>query len=708
MGFDAHKESDLPCAILYKICAFANWRTGWGAAILIPGSQRRFFIQRLVSLMTWEQRWHPLREEWVIVAAHRNNRPWTGESVGGEARDIPGYVPDCYLCPGNDRVSGHQNPAYQGVYVFDNDLPCVGPDAPGKLDVPAGIYQNRPATGIARVVCYTPRHDLTLAELDHASVVALLAAWQEQYRELGDRPEVNHVLMFENKGDVVGVSNPHPHCQIYATNFVFKTIENEAAISGRHWSDHRRVLMQDVIAAEKADGRRILAENDSAIAFIPYFARYAYETFVAPKETHASLAGLSGKELSNLADVLREVLIRFDNLWKMPFPYVMALHQAPTDGRGHDGFHFHIEFHPPLRKPNLLEVPGGTGGRRRQLSFGHLAGGEGRGAAECRLRALLGRAGGWRMSGPRNLKSEAVTEDLASFRELVSNVVRGNVPEAPGLLTQGVSTSVARAPGRLDLMGGIGDYSGSLVLQWPIHEAAWVAVQESAVPGLVVTSIDSVDPSGSRTLRIEGDDLEALLAMDDPAARAWFTRDPASHWGAYVAGTLLMLARECGLRINAGLRVLVRSDVPEGKGVSSSAALEVAAMQALAHQGGMTLSGADLARLCQLVENRIVGAPCGIMDQMTSALGARTTFWPCSASRPRFRASSGCPKDWRSGASTRESGTRSRGATTRRYEQARSWDTESSPIVRVCLPAKGNPAAWSTWKTGVGTVTWRT
>jgi UDPglucose--hexose-1-phosphate uridylyltransferase len=316
--------------------------------------------------MTWEQRWHPLREEWVIVAAHRNNRPWVGETVEGRTRDVPRHAPDCPLCPGNTRVSGVRNEDYKGVFVFDNDMPCVGPKAPRDLAQPPGIYRNRPAEGIARVVCYTPRHDMTLAELDLGQVEALLTTWQEQYRDLGSRPEVNHVLMFENKGEVVGVSNPHPHCQIYATNFVFKTIENEASISRKYRDEHKRTLMEDIIDSEVADGRRILSQNDSAIAFIPYFARYAYETFVVPRQAHASLADLSREEVRGLAKVLQEVLIRFDNLWKMSFPYVMALHQAPTDGRTHDGFHFHIEFHPPLRKPNLLkylagpEVGGGS------------------------------------------------------------------------------------------------------------------------------------------------------------------------------------------------------------------------------------------------------------------------------------------------------------------------------------------------------------
>ncbi len=309
--------------------------------------------------MTWEQRWHPLREEWVIVAAHRQDRPWVGETVAGQESNVPEYVEDCPLCPGNTRVSGQRNARYTGVFVFDNDLPCVGGDAPADLQSPPGIYQSRQANGIARVVCYSPLHNVTLAELDVPQIVDLLVAWQEQYRELGARPEVNHVLFFENKGEVVGVSNPHPHCQIYATNFVFKTIANEVEITRRYWEENQRVLFEDIVATERADGRRILAECDSAIGFIPYFARYAYETFVAPKQAHASLANLSEHELNDLATVLREVLIRFDNLWRMPFPYVMALHQAPTDGGRYEAFHFHIEFHPPLRKPNLLKYLAG-------------------------------------------------------------------------------------------------------------------------------------------------------------------------------------------------------------------------------------------------------------------------------------------------------------------------------------------------------------
>ncbi len=309
--------------------------------------------------MSWEERWHPLREEWVVVAAHRQNRPWIGETVGRENEALPDYQSDCYLCPGNMRVSGRRNDDYTGAFVFDNDHPCVGFDAPRELENPPGIYRNRPATGVARVVCYSPKHSLTLAELETAEIDNLLRVWQEQYVELGNLKEINHVLIFENKGEVVGVSNPHPHCQIYATNFVFKTIETEARVSERHLAETGRILFQDILRAEREDGRRIIYENETAIAFLPYFARYAYEAFVAPKASHASIAELNDAELRDFAAALKCLSIKFDNLWRMPFPYVMPLHQAPTDGGDYRGFHFHIEFHPPLRRPNLLKYLAG-------------------------------------------------------------------------------------------------------------------------------------------------------------------------------------------------------------------------------------------------------------------------------------------------------------------------------------------------------------
>ena len=309
--------------------------------------------------MVWEQRWHPLRREWVVISSHRDQRPWQGETVGGARPPSAPYAADCYLCPGNGRISGQLNPEYSGVFAFDNDHPCVGPLSPEPSPPPRAPYRNLRADGLSRVVCYSPRHDLSLAELPHESVVRLLEALQVEFRTLAARPEVRHVLMFENKGDVVGVSNPHPHCQIYATNFVFRTIELEAEASAAYVGEHGRVLFQDIIAAEDEAEVRLLTTSRHALAFVPYFARYPYETIVAPRATHANIAELSTEELDHLATSLRDALVRMDNLWRIPFPYVMALHQAPLDGSAHPGFHFHIEIHPPLRRPGLLKYLAG-------------------------------------------------------------------------------------------------------------------------------------------------------------------------------------------------------------------------------------------------------------------------------------------------------------------------------------------------------------
>lgn len=324
-------------------------------------TETQTILQKMTTAKTavWEERWHPLREEWVVVAAHRQNRPWSGETLEHAGNQIPEYVEDCYLCPRNERVSGSYNEDYKSVYVFNNDLPCVGANAPVDLNTPSGIYKNRPANGIARVICYSPKHNLSLAELSPSEIENVIAVWQKQYAELGARAEVNHVLIFENKGETVGVSNPHPHGQIYATNFVFKTIETEAKAAQKHLRERGRVLFADIIEAEQEDGRRIIYENEHAIAFLPYFARYAYEIYVAPKKTHKSVSELSDAEAKDFAETLKTVLVKYDNLWKMPFPYVMPLHNAPTNGGNYDGFHFHIQFHPPLRKPNLLKYLAG-------------------------------------------------------------------------------------------------------------------------------------------------------------------------------------------------------------------------------------------------------------------------------------------------------------------------------------------------------------
>ncbi len=293
------------------------------------------------------------------MAAHRQARPWSGQTIAAPAESVPSYVPDCYLCPGNQRVGGARNPAYRSTLVFDNDLPCVGLAAPVELAAPPPPYRNRRADGLARVICYSPLHNLTLAELPPAAIAEVVAVWQQQTRDLGARPEVQHVLCFENKGQVVGVSNPHPHGQIYATNFIFKTIETELAAGAQYKRETGRDLVANIIAAEQQDGRRILYEDEHTLAFVPYFARYAYEAYVVPRRAVQHIYDLNTDEALSLAHALKDVTVRFDNLWRTSFPYVMALHQAPAKSDAAVDYHFFISFHPPLRTPTLLKYLAG-------------------------------------------------------------------------------------------------------------------------------------------------------------------------------------------------------------------------------------------------------------------------------------------------------------------------------------------------------------
>jgi UDPglucose--hexose-1-phosphate uridylyltransferase len=309
------------------------------------------------SPVVWEQRWHPLREEWILFTAHRGGRPWIGETHAPRDQDPPAYDPTCALCPGNPRIRG-ANPRYTGAYWFTNDLPCFGPDAPRDVATDDALYRARPATGTAEVVCYHPDHGKTFVDLTDAEARAVVDLWTDRYQVLGSRPDVDHVLIFENKGPLVGTSNPHPHCQIYAGGLIYGHMAREVASGRRHHERTGRFLGQDVLEREQ-HGPRLVAENGAFLACVPWFARYAYEVFILPRRQVASLADLTPEERGLLGLLIRDVATRYDNLWAMPMPYVMTIHQAPTDGEDHATFPFHLEFHPPLRKPDTLKYLAG-------------------------------------------------------------------------------------------------------------------------------------------------------------------------------------------------------------------------------------------------------------------------------------------------------------------------------------------------------------
>ena len=304
----------------------------------------------------WEKRWHPLRREWVVYAAHRNNRPWDFD-LKSTVQQAPAFDPRCYLCPGNTRISGRQNPLYPDVFIFENDHPVVGLHSPDISEAEQfaheGLYRREKAGGIAKVVCYDPRHNVTLTDLDIPSIAKVFRALRDEMVFFRDHPSIISVLIFENKGEIVGVSNPHPHCQIYATDFVFNVVQKELVAMREHEAATGRNIFADIIAAEKKDEIRIIAENDSAIAFIPFFARFAYETYIFPKQRHATLISMSDEELYGLAEVYRIVTRKFDANFNAVFPYILAFDQSPVDNGDYGGYHMHLNFCPPLRQPGL-------------------------------------------------------------------------------------------------------------------------------------------------------------------------------------------------------------------------------------------------------------------------------------------------------------------------------------------------------------------
>lgn len=307
----------------------------------------------------WERRWHPLLQEWVVLAAVTSDRPWSGATVKKSENDGPDFDPKCYLCPGVIRASGDINPDYKKPFAFTNDFASFSFEAP---DVHA---QNpfetvAPVHGTCRVICFTPKHNVTLAEMSLAEMRDVIALWQEEYATLSKHPKVDNVLIFENKGKVIGVSNPHPHGQIYATGFVPKIVTSERDSFTSYYKANKSHLMEDLVKHEIKNKDRLLYENDHFVAFIPFFARFVYEVYVVPKRHIASIDRLSKAEAESWADIHQKVIIKFDNLYQVSFPNITMLHNAPCDGNpDNELFHFHIEFYPPMRDPDKLKYLAG-------------------------------------------------------------------------------------------------------------------------------------------------------------------------------------------------------------------------------------------------------------------------------------------------------------------------------------------------------------
>jgi len=293
------------------------------------------------------RRFNPLTREWVLVSPHRTKRPWQGQVEEFPPENMPPYDPHCYLCPGNSRAGGKRNPAYTSTFVFDNDFAALLPETPQQT-FEDGLLIAAGEPGICRVVCFDPRHDLTISRMQPAAVRAVVDTWAEQHSELGSRPGVRYVQIFENRGAMMGCSNPHPHCQIWASYGIPNEPAKELAAQKDYLEAKGWCLLCDYLAQEERLRERMVCQNDHFTVVTPFWAVWPFETLVLAKRHMASLDVLDDAERSGLAAILQDITRRYDRLFNVSFPYTMGFHQQPTDGGRYPEAHLHAHFYPPL------------------------------------------------------------------------------------------------------------------------------------------------------------------------------------------------------------------------------------------------------------------------------------------------------------------------------------------------------------------------
>jgi UDPglucose--hexose-1-phosphate uridylyltransferase len=292
------------------------------------------------------RRYNPLTGEWVLVSPHRTKRPWQGQVEKLPADNRPPYDPQCYLCPGNKRAGAASNPPYEQTFVFVNDFSALLPDTPDEKPPADPVFRVEPARGQCRVICFSPRHDLTLAQMQPAEIRLVVDVWAQQILDLGG--SYAWVQLFENKGAAMGCSNPHPHGQVWAGNFLPNAPAAEDRQQQLFLRQHGSPLLLQVARQEAALGRRLVVENEHWLAVVPIWAVWPFETLLLPRRHVLRLPDLSDPERDALAAILQQLLIRYDNLFEISFPYSMGWHGAPTTAGDFSHWQLHAHFFPPL------------------------------------------------------------------------------------------------------------------------------------------------------------------------------------------------------------------------------------------------------------------------------------------------------------------------------------------------------------------------
>lgn len=294
------------------------------------------------------RRYNPLTEEWVLVSPHRSKRPWQGQVEKHSADSRPQYDPGCYLCPGNSRSGGEQNPEYKDVYVFTNDFSALLKDSPDFNLEEDDIFRAESEKGICRVICFSPNHSLTVPQMKVADIRKVVDLWIEEYQALGSDPEINYVQIFENKGEIMGCSNPHPHGQIWASQKLPLEPFKKQRSQKEYFEKHNNTLLSDYLQKEINKNERLIFENNHFVAVVPFWATWPYEAMIIPKRAMARITDMTDDEKTGLADTYKRLTMIYDKVFDVSFPYSAGIHQAPTDGEQHNEWHWHMVFYPPL------------------------------------------------------------------------------------------------------------------------------------------------------------------------------------------------------------------------------------------------------------------------------------------------------------------------------------------------------------------------
>jgi len=306
-----------------------------------------------MSADDWQTRPHRRRNalsgDWVLVSPQRTQRPWQGESTAAVRESTLPYDPACYLCPGNERAGGARNPVYETTYVFDNDYAALLPDIPNAGSDDAGLLVARAERGSCRVVCFTPRHDLSLAQMTTPQIRTVVDAWADEYVRLRSEPKIASIVIFENHGAAMGASNPHPHAQIWATESIPNEPAKELAQSAAYAASHGGAcVLCDYVARELALGERVVYANDGAAVLVPFWAVWPYETLLVPRRHAGSLDELTSSERDALAAAMGVLTRAYDRVFDVAFPYSMGFHQQPASGASGGDTHVHAHYLPPL------------------------------------------------------------------------------------------------------------------------------------------------------------------------------------------------------------------------------------------------------------------------------------------------------------------------------------------------------------------------